>query len=152
MPEKKGEYVVGVDFGGTKIYAGVFNSSLECQGTARVSTKADRGVEPVIERIARCVRDAVDECDLTLVSVAGPAISHSWPTDRTIASARSRRGSMAAMRRRPRLVPEPRWSSADLPDEVAYVFADRPSQASTSSGAFVRPSPDSIPRRWSAPR
>ena len=62
---------MGVDFGGTKIYAGVFNSSLECQGTARVSTKADRGVEPVIERIARCVRDAVDECDLSMEQVRG---------------------------------------------------------------------------------
>jgi glucokinase len=74
MPEKKGEYVVGVDFGGTKIYAGVFNSSLECQGTARVSTKADRGVEPVIERIARCVRDAVDECDLSMDQVRGVGV------------------------------------------------------------------------------
>jgi glucokinase len=72
MPEKgKGEYVVGVDFGGTKIYAGVFNNSVECIGTARVSTKADRGTEPVIERIAKCVRDAVDECDLSMEQVRG---------------------------------------------------------------------------------
>ena len=75
MPEKgKGEYVVGVDFGGTKIYAGVFNNSVECIGTARVSTKADRGTEPVIERIAKCVRDAVDECDLSMEQVRGIGI------------------------------------------------------------------------------
>lgn len=75
MPDKsKAEYVVGVDFGGTKIYAGVFNSSLECIGTARVSTKAQRGVELVIERIARCVRDAVDECDLAMDQVRGIGI------------------------------------------------------------------------------
>jgi glucokinase len=72
MAEKpKAEYVVGVDIGGTKIYAGVFNSGMECIGTARVSTKAQRGTEPVIERIARCVRDAVDECDLTMEHVRG---------------------------------------------------------------------------------
>src|SRR5437773_12287892 len=66
MPEagSKSEYVVGVDIGGTKIYTGIFNSSLECIGTARVSTKAQRGPEAVIERIVRCVLDAVDECDL----------------------------------------------------------------------------------------
>lgn len=72
MAEKaRGEYVVGVDFGGTKIYAGVFNAAVECVGTARVSTKAQRGTEPVIERIAKCVREAVDECDLSMDQVRG---------------------------------------------------------------------------------
>jgi len=69
MPETKGDCFVGVDLGGTKIYAGVFNSSLECIGTARLSTKAQRGPELVIERIARCVKDAVDECDLEIEQV-----------------------------------------------------------------------------------
>ena len=40
MPETKADCIIGVDLGGTKIYAGVFDSSLECIGTARVSTKA----------------------------------------------------------------------------------------------------------------
>jgi glucokinase len=72
MPEpSKSEYVVGVDIGGTKIYAGVFNSSLECVGTARVSTKSERGPEAVIERIVRCVHDAVDECDLAFEQIKG---------------------------------------------------------------------------------
>ena len=39
--------------------------SLDCLGTAKVSTKSQRGAEAVVERIARCVRDAVDEADLT---------------------------------------------------------------------------------------
>ena len=55
----KAEYVVGVDFGGTKILAGVYDTSLECYGNAKISTKAQRGAESVIERIARCVQDAV---------------------------------------------------------------------------------------------
>ena len=62
-PASKSEYVVGVDIGGTKIYAGVFNSSLECVGTARVSTKAQRGPESVIDRILRCISDAIDGKD-----------------------------------------------------------------------------------------
>lgn len=75
MPEKaKAEFVVGVDFGGTKIYAGVFNPALECLGTARVSTKAERGAEPVIERLTRCVRDAIDECDLTIEQIRGVGV------------------------------------------------------------------------------
>jgi glucokinase len=66
MAETKADCFVGVDLGGTKIYAGVFTSSLECIGTVRLSTKSQRGPEPVIERIARCVKDAVDECDLEI--------------------------------------------------------------------------------------
>jgi glucokinase len=67
----KSEYVVGVDLGGTKILAGVFDLQLTCRGRSKMSTKADRGPEEVIERIADCVRDAVDECDLDLKQVRG---------------------------------------------------------------------------------
>jgi glucokinase len=73
MPETSRHYV-GVDFGATKIYAGVFDASMECVGTARFSTKAQRGPDAVIRRIARCVQDAVDECDLDLKNVGGVGI------------------------------------------------------------------------------
>src|ERR1051326_1297766 len=67
----KAEYVVGVDIGGTKIYSGVFDSSLQCIGTARVSTKAQRGPEAVIERITRCVREGVDGWRLGFAQIKG---------------------------------------------------------------------------------
>jgi glucokinase len=70
----KAEYVLGVDLGGTKILAGVFNHTLECIGTAKLSTKPQRGLDKVIERIARCAQDAVDEADLTLRQVSGVGI------------------------------------------------------------------------------
>src|SRR5688572_26484643 len=68
------QFVVGVDFGGTKIYAGVFSDSLHCVGTSKISTKAGRGPDGVIERLARCIADAVDECDLDLKQVKGIGI------------------------------------------------------------------------------
>jgi glucokinase len=70
----KGEYLVGVDLGGTKILAGVFKPSLECIATSKLSTKSQRGPDRVIERIARCVQDAVDEADLTMKQVSGIGI------------------------------------------------------------------------------
>src|SRR3989475_12387124 len=73
-PTTKAEYVVGVDLVGTKILAGIFDNSLECIGTAKVSTKSQRGVEAVVERIDRCVRDAVDEADLGMKQIAGVGI------------------------------------------------------------------------------
>src|SRR5882672_7354684 len=76
MPEgsSKSDYVVGVDLGGTKILAGIFNNSLESIGVAKVSTKSQRGVESVVTRIERCVRDAVDEADLNMKQITGVGI------------------------------------------------------------------------------
>ncbi len=73
-PTTKSELYIGVDLGGTKILAGVFDSRLKLIGTYKLSTKAQRGSEGVIERISRCVRDAVDECDLKLDQVRGIGI------------------------------------------------------------------------------
>ena len=73
-PANKAEYFAGVDLGGTKILAGIFDADLNCLGRAKISTKSERGPEEVIERIARCVRDAVDECDLDLKQVKAVGI------------------------------------------------------------------------------
>ena len=75
MPEPtKQELLVGVDLGGTKILAGVFTPQLKLLQTAKLSTKAERGFEAVVGRIARCVRDAADEADLSLKQVRGIGI------------------------------------------------------------------------------
>jgi glucokinase len=70
----KTDYLVGVDLGGTKILAGAFTSSLSCAGIAKVSTKPQRGPDAVIERVARCIRDAIDEADLDPKQVRGVGI------------------------------------------------------------------------------
>ena len=70
----KTDYFVGVDLGGTKILAGVFDDKLNCLGRTKMSTKSERGPEEVIERIARCARDVVDECDLDFKQVRAMGI------------------------------------------------------------------------------
>jgi len=70
----KPTYSVGVDLGGTKILAGVFDSNYECLARIKTSTKPDRGPEGVIERITRCVRDVVDESDLSMNQIRGVGI------------------------------------------------------------------------------
>lgn len=74
MADPGKDYILGVDLGGTKILTGVFDAKLDLKGSAKVSTKAGRGVEAVIERVARCVREALDECDLALARVRGVGI------------------------------------------------------------------------------
>ena len=62
MPETtKTDYFVGVDLGGTKILAAVFDAQLRCLNRTKISTKSERGPEAVVKRIVRCVQDAVDE-------------------------------------------------------------------------------------------
>ena len=55
MPETNGrsDHVVGVDLGGTKIYAGIFDGKMSMVGATKFSTKPQRGSEVVIDRIAR---------------------------------------------------------------------------------------------------
>lgn len=68
---KDKDYLMGVDLGGTKILAGVFDDKLDCLGRAKKSTKAQRGPEAVVERIAATVLEAIDECDLQLQQIRG---------------------------------------------------------------------------------
>jgi glucokinase len=70
----KQDVIVGVDLGGTKILAGIFTPQLKLLQTVKLSTKASRGFDSVVERVARCVRDAVDEADLSLKQVRGVGI------------------------------------------------------------------------------
>src|SRR6266542_3895027 len=54
--DSKASYLVGVDLGGTKILAGVFDHEFSCLARMKLSTKAERGPEGVMERVARCGR------------------------------------------------------------------------------------------------
>jgi glucokinase len=75
MPEPtKQDLLVGVDLGGTKILAGVFTPQLKLLQSTKLSTKSERGFDAVVDRIARCVRDAVDEADLSIKQVRGIGI------------------------------------------------------------------------------
>jgi len=70
----KNDFFVGVDLGGTKILAGVFTPALKCIGKSKLTTKAERGPEAVLDRIARTVTDAIDECDLSVKNCKGVGI------------------------------------------------------------------------------
>jgi glucokinase len=76
MPEAtvKQDHLIGVDLGGTKILSGVFNSHMKSLGKIKSSTKAERGPQAVIERIARCVEDVIDECDLAREQIRGVGV------------------------------------------------------------------------------
>ena len=70
-------YVVGVDMGGTKILAGVFDSRLQHVGTMKVSTKPQRGAEAALPALhpGRRFR-AVHSRQLQLAAAARPPDAH----------------------------------------------------------------------------
>lgn len=74
MAESNKEYLLGVDLGGTKILCGVFSEKLECLGRSKKSTKAQRGADAVVDRVAACVLEAIDECDLHVKQARGLGI------------------------------------------------------------------------------
>ncbi len=62
--------VVGVEVGPAIIRAGVFGKDFHLLGKTKITTRIERGPAAVIERIAKCIRYAVDECDLQMSQVA----------------------------------------------------------------------------------
>jgi glucokinase len=69
MAENAAQHYVGVDLAGPRLLAGGFSAAVQLLGKTKYSPKPERGPGTVIDRVARCVRDAVDECDLGLNQV-----------------------------------------------------------------------------------
>ncbi len=63
--------VVGVDLGGTKVLAGVVDRDYKILATAKKATKGEMGVDAVVERIAKTVREATRDAGLQLADLAG---------------------------------------------------------------------------------
>jgi glucokinase len=70
MKKERTDYLVGVDVGGSKTMAGVFTQDLKLLQSLKISTKAHRGTEEVLERIVGCVHDTVAACGLRMAQVA----------------------------------------------------------------------------------
>lgn len=67
-------YYVGIDLGGSKILAGLFDTELKLLGTNKIRTKPERGFDGVCSRIARCVKELMDDADLSCENAIGLGI------------------------------------------------------------------------------
>lgn len=66
---------VGVDLSAPKMLAGAVTPAGKLLGKVKFSAKPNRGPKVLLERVARCLWDAVDECDLTLQHVRAIGIA-----------------------------------------------------------------------------
>ncbi|MFP4145011.1 MAG: ROK family protein [Phycisphaeraceae bacterium] len=73
MGDGKSLYV-GIDLGGTNIQAGVMGPDQSVLARHKTKTKADKGTEAVLDRIAKAVTDLLDEADLSASDVGGLGI------------------------------------------------------------------------------
>jgi predicted NBD/HSP70 family sugar kinase len=70
-----GGFHVGVEVSPAILRAGVFAADGMLKGKVKVSTKLERGPAVVMERVAKCVRYAVDECDLRMSDIASVGVA-----------------------------------------------------------------------------
>ena len=56
---KQKQHVVGVDLGGTKILAAVFDGNFRVLSREKKNTRPELGVDGVIGRVAECVNEAL---------------------------------------------------------------------------------------------
>jgi len=63
--------VIGIDVGGTNITAGLVNEKNKVVGRHKIDTEADKGESHVIERIASCIHELLDDAKIKLADVAG---------------------------------------------------------------------------------
>ena len=68
------EHYIGVDLGGTKILAGVFDSEYRCKFTDKNKTKAELGYKAVMARIIETIRGAAHLTGIDVASVKGVGI------------------------------------------------------------------------------
>ena len=66
---RKGRYYLGIDVGGTKILAGLFDRSINLLAKWKIKTKADRGGDAVIDRIARAARELIEDQGLHMADI-----------------------------------------------------------------------------------
>jgi glucokinase len=74
-------YVVGMDLGGTKILAAVVDAGGHIVAEAKNTTRADKGPEMVIKRLARTAREAVKNAGLSWEDIAAVGIGAPGPID-----------------------------------------------------------------------
>ena len=68
------EYYIGVDLGGTKILAGVFDAEHQCLATEKIKTKPEEGYSAVCSRIVRAVHAASESAGIAPAKAKGAGI------------------------------------------------------------------------------
>ncbi|VTS05499.1 ROK family protein [Tuwongella immobilis] len=72
--ESRDGYWLGVDLGGTKILAGLFDSNLKLIARTKQATAADQGGDAVVSRISRAVEEVIENGRIERSEIRGLAL------------------------------------------------------------------------------
>jgi glucokinase len=81
MKAKKNEYVLGIDLGGTKIYAAVVDKKGRIISSARKKTKPEKGFKNTVNRIAKCATKAVKDAEIEMNDIQAVGVGSPGPLD-----------------------------------------------------------------------
>ena len=87
------EHYIGVDLGGTKILAGIFDADTRCLTTEKTKTKSEHGYDAVCARIVSAVRSAAESAGIDLAKVTGAGIGAPGSISRSSESIRACSGN-----------------------------------------------------------
>jgi glucokinase len=78
---KRQKHWLGVDLGGTKILAAVFDDNLQSLGRAKAEVRASEGADAVIDRIVECAHEAAAKADVGWKQIQGVGVGAPSPID-----------------------------------------------------------------------
>ena len=72
---------IGIDLGGTKMFAAVCDANFEIVGRKRKSTKGHQGAEAGVERVVQTIEQAIEDAKVTRDRIAGIGFAAPGPLD-----------------------------------------------------------------------
>ncbi|MBL4886152.1 MAG: ROK family protein [Planctomycetaceae bacterium] len=74
-------YWIGFDLGGTKMLAAVYDEQYECLGRSRKKTKGFQGEKAGLDRVVKCIHDAINDADRSVDDLQAIGIGCPGPVD-----------------------------------------------------------------------
>lgn len=81
MSEKKENYWVGFDLGGTKMFTTIYNDLFEVMGTSRKKTKGYEGMDSGLKKMVRTIENACDDANIDPSCISGIGVGCPGPID-----------------------------------------------------------------------
>jgi len=81
MAKDQAKAVLGIDLGGTKIYAAAVNRRGKILGSARKKTRGESGFEATVKRMAKCALEAAGDAGLEMSDIHAVGVGSPGPLD-----------------------------------------------------------------------
>jgi glucokinase len=81
MSARKNKYWVGLDLGGTKMLAKIYDADFKELGADKRKTEGHKGLKNVVKRMVKCIHDAIEQAGISESDICGIGIGCPGPVD-----------------------------------------------------------------------